>query len=157
SAPATSGTTSLPCRANVRHEDRWLAFTPCRRATSFTVTPGTRVSATIRPFASSDQRRFAAGAAKSSTNPTASMLRSRWTPNETSHANLRKRAHRSLRIQREGGVRTALTLLQQRPLRNTLIEKGVLREEGDFLIFTSDYSFTSASAAAATVIGASAN
>lgn len=42
-------------------------------------------------------------------------------------------------------------------LRNTLIEKGVLREEGDFLIFTSDYSFTSASAAAATVIGASAN
>ena len=42
-------------------------------------------------------------------------------------------------------------------LRNTLIEKGVLLEEGDFLIFTSDYSFTSASAAAATVIGASAN
>lgn len=42
-------------------------------------------------------------------------------------------------------------------LRNTLIEKGVLLEEGDFLIFTSDYSFTSASAAAANVIGASAN
>jgi hypothetical protein len=42
-------------------------------------------------------------------------------------------------------------------LRNTLVEKGVLREEGDFLVFTSDYSFTSSSAAAATVIGASAN
>ncbi|MCK0195749.1 DUF4357 domain-containing protein [Ancylobacter sp. 6x-1] len=42
-------------------------------------------------------------------------------------------------------------------LRNTLVEKGVLREEGDFLIFTSAYSFTSASAAAAAVIGASAN
>jgi hypothetical protein len=33
----------------------------------------------------------------------------------------------------------------------------VLREEGDFLVFSSDYSFTSASAAAATIIGASAN
>ena len=28
-------------------------------------------------------------------------------------------------------------------LRNTLVEKGVLREEGDFLVFTSAYSFTS--------------
>jgi hypothetical protein len=42
-------------------------------------------------------------------------------------------------------------------LRNTLVEKGVLQQEGDFLVFTSAYSFTSASAAAATVIGASAN
>jgi len=42
-------------------------------------------------------------------------------------------------------------------LRNTLIEKGVLRPDGNFLLFTSDYSFSSASAAAATVIGASAN
>ena len=42
-------------------------------------------------------------------------------------------------------------------LRNTLIDKGVLLQEGDFLVFTSDYSFSSASAAAATVIGASAN
>lgn len=42
-------------------------------------------------------------------------------------------------------------------LRNTLLEKGVLRKEGDVLVFTSDYNFTSASAAAATVIGASAN
>ena len=40
-------------------------------------------------------------------------------------------------------------------LRNTLVEKGVLREEGGFLVFTSPYSFTSASAAAAAVIGAS--
>ncbi|MCR8724113.1 GIY-YIG nuclease family protein [Frigidibacter sp. ROC022] len=42
-------------------------------------------------------------------------------------------------------------------LRKTLVEKGVLREEGDFLVFTSAYSFRSASAAAAAVIGASAN
>lgn len=43
SAPATSGTTSLPFRASVRQDDRWLAFNPCRCATSFTVTPGTSV------------------------------------------------------------------------------------------------------------------
>ena len=42
-------------------------------------------------------------------------------------------------------------------LRNTLVEKGVLRQEGNFLVFTSAYSFTSASSAAAAVIGASAN
>lgn len=42
-------------------------------------------------------------------------------------------------------------------LRNTLIEKGVLREYDDVFVFTSDYSFTSSSAAAAAVIGASAN
>lgn len=33
----------------------------------------------------------------------------------------------------------------------------MLKPEDDFLVFTSDYSFSSASAAAATVIGASAN
>ncbi|MBW7057826.1 GIY-YIG nuclease family protein [Paracoccus bogoriensis] len=42
-------------------------------------------------------------------------------------------------------------------MRRTLMETGVLREEGEFLLFTADYSFPSASAAAATVIGASAN
>lgn len=42
-------------------------------------------------------------------------------------------------------------------LRQTLLDSGVLRLEGAFLIFTSDYSFSSASAAAAAVIGASAN
>lgn len=42
-------------------------------------------------------------------------------------------------------------------LRNTLLDKGVLRQEGDFLVFTSDYSFSYASAVAATVVGASAN
>lgn len=42
-------------------------------------------------------------------------------------------------------------------LRNTLVEKGVLQQDGDFLVFSGAYSFTSASAAAATVIGASAN
>jgi hypothetical protein len=42
-------------------------------------------------------------------------------------------------------------------LRDTLLESGVLREDAGSLIFASDYSFTSASAAAATVIGASAN
>ncbi|MDP2355086.1 MAG: GIY-YIG nuclease family protein [Beijerinckiaceae bacterium] len=42
-------------------------------------------------------------------------------------------------------------------LRSALLEAGVLRIDGQFLLFTSDYSFTSASAAAATVTGASAN
>lgn len=42
-------------------------------------------------------------------------------------------------------------------MRKTLLEKSVLREDGEFLVFSSDYSFSSASAAAATVIGASAN
>lgn len=42
---AMAVTTSLPFRARVRQEDRWFAFNPCRRATSFTVTPGTIVFA----------------------------------------------------------------------------------------------------------------
>ena len=41
-------------------------------------------------------------------------------------------------------------------LRSTLLEKGVLREDGKFLLFISNYSFSSVSAAAAAVIGASA-
>jgi len=55
-------------------------------------------------------------------------------------------------------VRTTTTIPRgTTALRNTLLEKGVLHSESDFLVFTSDYSFSSASAAAATVIGASAN
>ena len=42
-------------------------------------------------------------------------------------------------------------------LRETLLEKGVLRRDGDFLVFTSSYSFSSPSSAASAVIGASAN
>ena len=42
-------------------------------------------------------------------------------------------------------------------LRHTLLGEGVLRQDGDFLVFTSDYRFSSASAAAATVVGTSAN
>ena len=42
-------------------------------------------------------------------------------------------------------------------LRAMLIEKGVFVQEGDSLFFTSDYSFASPSAAAAAVMGASAN
>ena len=42
-------------------------------------------------------------------------------------------------------------------LRETLLEKGVLRRDGDFLVFTSNCSFSSASSAASAVIGASAN
>lgn len=42
-------------------------------------------------------------------------------------------------------------------LRKTLLDTGILKEDGDFLVFANDYSFSSASAAAATVIGASAN
>lgn len=55
-------------------------------------------------------------------------------------------------------VRTTATIPRGTiALRGMLIDKGVLSQVGDFLIFTSDYSFSSASAAAATVIGASAN
>lgn len=55
-------------------------------------------------------------------------------------------------------VRTTATIPRgTTALRGMLIDKGVLSQVGDFLIFTSDYSFSSASAAAATVIGASAN
>ena len=53
-----AGRTSRPVRASVRHEETWFAGTPCRRATSFTVTPGFRVSATIRAFTSSGHFRF---------------------------------------------------------------------------------------------------
>jgi len=42
-------------------------------------------------------------------------------------------------------------------LRNALIESGVLREQDGSYLFTADYAFSSVSAAAATVIGASAN
>ena len=42
-------------------------------------------------------------------------------------------------------------------LRETLLVKGVLRRDGDFQVFTSSYSFSSPSAAASAVIGASAN
>ena len=55
-------------------------------------------------------------------------------------------------------VRTTTTIPRgTTALRNTLLDTGVLRQEGDILVFTSDYSFSSASAAAAAVIGASAN
>ena len=55
-------------------------------------------------------------------------------------------------------VRTTTTIPRgTTALRRTLLDTGVLREDSDFLLFTSDYSFSSASAAAATVIGASAN
>ena len=55
-------------------------------------------------------------------------------------------------------VRTTTTVPRgTTQLRNTLLDKGVLRQEGNFLVFINDYSFSSASAAAATVIGASAN
>ena len=58
----------------------------------------------------------------------------------------------------KGRVRTTRTIPRGTvTLRNTLVEKGVLQQEGDFLVFTSAYSFTSASSAAAVVIGASAN
>ena len=41
--------------------------------------------------------------------------------------------------------------------RKTLLDTGILQEQDGFLVFANDYSFSSASAAAATVIGASAN
>ena len=42
-------------------------------------------------------------------------------------------------------------------MRKTLLDNGILQEDDGFLVFANDYSFSSASAAAATVIGASAN
>ncbi|MFC4623968.1 DUF4357 domain-containing protein [Daeguia caeni] len=42
-------------------------------------------------------------------------------------------------------------------LRDTLIEKGILREDDGALIFSSDYTFPSVSSAAAVVYGGSAN
>ena len=42
-------------------------------------------------------------------------------------------------------------------LRRTLTDKGILRPENDGLVFLSDYSFSSASAAAAAIMGSSAN
>jgi hypothetical protein len=55
-------------------------------------------------------------------------------------------------------VRTTTTIPRgTSALRKTLLVSGVLNQQEDFLVFTSDYSFSSASAAAATVIGASAN
>ncbi len=42
-------------------------------------------------------------------------------------------------------------------LRKTLLDTGVLQEQDGFLFFANDYRFSSASAAAATVISASAN
>ena len=55
-------------------------------------------------------------------------------------------------------VRTTTTIPRgTTALRKTLLDTGVLSDDGQFLLFTSDYSFTSASAAAATVTGASAN
>ncbi|PKP79140.1 MAG: DUF4357 domain-containing protein [Alphaproteobacteria bacterium HGW-Alphaproteobacteria-3] len=55
-------------------------------------------------------------------------------------------------------VRTTTTIPRgTSALRTSLLDAGVLRDDGQFLHFTSDYSFTSASAAAATVTGASAN
>ncbi|MDF8356527.1 MBL fold metallo-hydrolase [Ensifer adhaerens] len=48
-----AGNTSLPRLAIVHHEDRWFGFNPYRFATSFTVTPGRRLSETILAFGSS--------------------------------------------------------------------------------------------------------
>lgn len=42
-------------------------------------------------------------------------------------------------------------------LRKTLLDSGVLRQEEDFLVFISDYSFSSASASAAAICGSSVN
>ena len=53
-----AGSTRRPFRASIRHDDTWFAGKSCRRATSFTVAPGSSVSATIRAFTSSGHFRF---------------------------------------------------------------------------------------------------
>src|SRR5690606_37665258 len=52
------GSTSFPFLASVRHEETWLAFNPCRCATSRTVAPGLSVSSTILAFTSSGHCRL---------------------------------------------------------------------------------------------------
>ncbi len=64
---------------------------------------------------------------------------------------------RAAEIDHVVGYSRKITVFLSVSLGNTLIEKGVLREEGGFFITTSDYSFTSAYAAVATVICASAD
>lgn len=55
-------------------------------------------------------------------------------------------------------IKTTTTIPRgTKAMRTALLERGVLRREHQGLVFTSDYSFPSASAAAATVTGASAN
>ncbi|AXA36748.1 MAG: GIY-YIG nuclease family protein [Candidatus Hydrogenedentota bacterium] len=44
-----------------------------------------------------------------------------------------------------------------RNLRNSLLKQGILKDEGSHLVFTQDYPFESPSAAAAVVLGRSAN
>lgn len=56
--PSGAGRTSRPFLAIVRHDDTWFAGSTCRRATPFTIAPGTSVSATIRAFSSSGHCRF---------------------------------------------------------------------------------------------------
>ena len=48
---------SKPRRCRRRHVNTWLAFTPCRRATTATDAPAASVSSTIRHFRSSGHRR----------------------------------------------------------------------------------------------------
>lgn len=57
-ASSGAGSTSFPFRARVRQEETWLAFSPCRSATSLTVAPGRNVSATIRAFTASGHCRL---------------------------------------------------------------------------------------------------
>lgn len=55
------------------------------------------------PFALSDQCRLAAEAARSCTNPTASIWRTRWAPTDTTRANLHTGPHCNSWIHQEGG------------------------------------------------------
>ncbi len=126
-APCHLVSAGVSCQRRPRRRGRVVEGTPLLRVQAGNRLEGSNpfVSATIRPFASSDHRRLAAGAARSSTNPTASILGSRWTPNDTSRANLHTGAHRSLRIQQEGEGRTALTMIR------TLKEQCIHRQRFD--------------------------
>ena len=88
SAPARSGTGNLPSFANRRHDDKWFGRRSCRRATLFTVTPGTRVSATTCPLNASHQRRLPDGPTMTSIRQNSSIWCSIWPPKSASIAKL---------------------------------------------------------------------
>jgi len=68
--PSARGRTSFPRRDSPRHCERCRAINPSFAATSQTRAPGSRLSATLRAFRSSDQRRRPVGPSRTSIRDT---------------------------------------------------------------------------------------
>jgi len=77
---------------------------------------------TVEPTTATATRCWVFG--RNSTNPMASIWRSRWATSDASRANLHVGPHRSLRIQRNGRHRTALTFVPLRPDMTSIILLG---------------------------------